>query len=103
VDIPASPLVLLVLPVDLAAVPPVLQALAAVMAPQAMNGHVEADGAQVPRHLAKKCYLSDTACPHRHTHQDSGKVLRYLGSHMCTQCAAQAKPGTKAPAARTEG
>jgi hypothetical protein len=100
-----SPLVLLVLPVDLAGVLPVLEALAPVIAPQAMNGHQnghqKADGQRLPR-LPRKTYLSDTPCPHGHTYQDSGKVLRYLGSHMCTQCAAQSKPRAKAPAA-TEG
>lgn len=111
VDTPATPFVLLVLPVDLAGVQPVLQALAAVIAPQALNGQrnghdaAAAGGQRLPRHLAKKCYLSDTACPSGHTYQNTGKVLRYQGNNQCVPCSGQRTPRRTAASttATTEG
>lgn len=112
VDTPASPFVLLLLPVDLAGIPPVLQALAAVIAPHALGGHLNghdtaaADGQRLPRHLAHRAYLSPTLCPTAaHRYRDTGLTLRYKGSHMCCQCAAQSKPKrpTASTTATTEG
>lgn len=107
VDTPASPFVLLLLPVDLAGVPPVLQALAAVITPQAlgghMNGHVDAEGGSQPR-LPRKTYLSDKPCPSEHTYKDTGKVLRFRGNNQCVPCSGQRKPRQKAtPTVATEG
>lgn len=111
VDTPPTPLIVLLLPVDLASVPPVLQALAAVIAPHAMGGHLNGHDASVeggqrlPRHLAKKCYLSDTPCPSGHSYRDTGKVLRYHGNNQCVPCSGQRKPTRTAAstAAHTEG
>lgn len=104
VDTQKFPFVLLVLPVDLAGVPPVLQALAAVIAPQAMNGHtnghIEADTGSPPR-LPRKTYLSDTQCPSRHTYQDTGKALRFHGNNQCVPCSGQRRP--RRTAASQEG
>jgi hypothetical protein len=91
----ASPVYVLVLPVDLAAMQTVLQALAPVLQSHATNGHREAEGGSPPR-LPRKTYLSDTPCPHGHVWRDTGKVLRFRGNNQCVPCSGQRTPRAKA-------
>jgi hypothetical protein len=108
----ASPVYVLVLPLVAHDLGPVLQALAPVIASQSTtgqsNGHMPqgpAEGQRLPRHLEKKCYLSDTLCPQHHVYKDTNKALRYLGNNQCVPCSGQRTPRAKAQAtpASTEG
>lgn len=107
-DTHTSPFVFLVLPVDLAGVPQVLQALAPVIASQVTNGPHNGHLPAAPdsqRRLPRKCYLSDKQCPQNHVYQNTGKVLRYLGNNQCVPCSEQRRPRRTAAStkAATEG
>ena len=102
----APPVFVLVLPLVAQDLGHVLQALAPVLASQSTTGHLNghdaaaADGPRLPRHLARKCYLSDTPCPQGHTYRDSQQVLRYHGNNQCVPCSGQRTPRAKATAAQ---
>ena len=102
----ASPVYVLVLPVVSHDLGPVLQALAPVLAGNGRtNGHVEEEGQRLPRHLARKCFLSDKQCPQGHTYKNTGKALRFLGNNQCVPCSGQRRPRRTAAStpAATEG